>query len=152
MWECFETVSHSVCYAFGRRQSAKRHKILLGPCNPSCSYWQGRRSHGNYLHPQPPLPPTTTHINLAVSQLHLVWSEHVRTFFDSTQSLQSKSEVCAQEFYTAMHIKTPFGNAFHFSSLWSNRSMWGHPNLMPLQMIFMQQCALRHIFLDTQLT
>ena len=44
----------------------------------------------------------------------------MRTFFDSTQSQDSKSEFCAQEFYVAMHIKTPFDNALYLSSLSSH--------------------------------
>ena len=49
------------------------------------------------------IPPTTTHppphkLNLAVSQLPVVRSEHVRTFFHSTQSQQSKSEVLHKNF------------------------------------------------------
>ena len=43
----------------------------------------------------PPPPPTTTHhphkLNLAVSQPPVVRSEHVRTFFHTTQSQQSKN-------------------------------------------------------------
>ena len=61
------------------------------------------------LIPPPPPPPPTHHphkLKLAVSQPPVVQSEHVRTFFHSTQSQQSKSEVCAQEFYAAMRIKT----------------------------------------------
>ena len=59
----------------------------------------------------------------AFSQLPVVRSEHVRTLFDSTQSQESKSEVCAQEFYAAMHIKTLLENALYLSSLVSDRSM-----------------------------
>ena len=44
-----------------------------------------------------PPPPPTTHIN--ISQLPVVLSEHMRTFFDSTQSQESKSEVM-------IHIET----------------------------------------------
>ena len=39
----------------------------------------------------------------------------MRTFFDSTQSQESKSEVCAKEFSAAMHIKTPLANALYLS-------------------------------------
>ena len=54
----------------------------------------------------------------------MVRSEHVRTFFDSTQSQQSKYEVCAQEFYAAMRIKTYLNNALYLSSLLSDLSMF----------------------------
>ena len=64
-----------------------------------------------YYHPTPP------------TQLPVVRSKHVRTCFDTTQSQESKSEVCAQEFYVAMHIKTPLDNALYLSSLWSDLSM-----------------------------
>ena len=70
---------------------------------------------------------TTTHyrpeLNLAFSQLPVVLSEHVRTFFDSSQSQKSKSEVCAQEICVAMHIKTLLENALYLSSLVSDWSM-----------------------------
>ena len=46
----------------------------------------------------------------------MVRSEHVRTFFHSTQSQQSKSEVCAQEFYA--------DDALYLSSLLSDLSMF----------------------------
>ena len=81
----------------------------------------------------------------------MVQSEHVRTFFDSTQSQESKSEVCAKEFCAAMHIKTPLDNALYLSSLWSDLSMLGHflivlnlgnPNLRTK---ITRQRALRHI-------
>ena len=36
--------------------------------------------------------------------LFIVKTENVRTFFNSTQSQESKSEVCTQEFHVAMHI------------------------------------------------
>ena len=42
------------------------------------------------------------------------------------QSQESKPEVCAQEFYVAMHIKTLLDNALYLSSLLSNLSMWGY--------------------------
>ena len=47
------------------------------------------------------LPSTPTHIPpqqlfLAVSQLPVVRSEHVRTIYDSTQSQESKSEVAVR--------------------------------------------------------
>ena len=58
-----------------------------------------------------------------VRTLRTLRTEHVRTFFDSTQSQESKSEVCAQEFYVAMHIKTPFDNTLYLSSLSSNLSI-----------------------------
>ena len=54
----------------------------------------------------------------------MVRSEHVRTFFHSTQSQQSKSEVCAQEFYAAMRIKTYLDNALYLSSLLSDLSIF----------------------------
>ena len=50
-------------------------------------------------------------------------SEHVRTFFDSTQSQESKSEDCIQDFYSAMHIKTLLDNALYLSSLGLDLSM-----------------------------
>ena len=65
----------------------------------------------------------TTFRECSLSQLPGVRLEHVRTFFDSTQSQESKSEVCAQEFCAAMHIKTLLENALSLSSLWSDRSM-----------------------------
>ena len=73
-------------------------------------------------------PPTHHHphkLFFAISQPPVVRFERVRPFFDSTQSQESKSEVCAQEFHAAMHIKTPFDNAPYLSSLGSNLSMWG---------------------------
>ena len=51
----------------------------------------------------------------------MVQSEHMRTLFDSTQSQESKSEVCAQELYVAMHIKTPFVNTLYLISLLSHQ-------------------------------
>ena len=42
-------------------------------------------------------------------------------FFDSAQSQKSKSEVCAHEFYVAMHIRTPFDNTLYLSSLLSHQ-------------------------------
>ena len=71
-------------------------------------------------------PPPTTHINLAVSQLPVVRSEHVRTLFDSTQSQESESEVCVRKFYAATRIKTHLDNTLYLSSLWSDLSKWGH--------------------------
>ena len=43
------------------------------------------------VHPLPPTTPTLT-LLLAVSQLPVVRSEHMRTLFDSTQSQESKYE------------------------------------------------------------
>ena len=54
----------------------------------------------------------------------MVRSEHVRTFIDSTQSQQFKYQVCAQEFYAAMRIKTYLDNALYLSSLLSDLSMF----------------------------
>ena len=54
----------------------------------------------------------------------MVRFQHVRTFFDSTQSEESKYEVCAQEFYAAMRIKTYLDNALYLSSLLSDLSMF----------------------------
>ena len=51
---------------------------------------------------------------------------NVRTFFDSNQSQESKSEVWAQEFCAAMDSKTLLDNAFYLSSLSSNLNMWGY--------------------------
>ena len=48
----------------------------------------------------------------------------MRTFFDSTQSKESKYEVCAQEFYTAKCIKTYLDNALYLSSLLSDLRMF----------------------------
>ena len=59
---------------------------------------------------------------LAVSQLPVVRSEHVRTLFDSTQSQESESEVCARKFYAATRIKTHLDNTLYLSSLWSDLS------------------------------
>ena len=63
---------------------------------------------------------TTTHhplkLYFAVSQLPVVRFEHVRTLFDSTQSQESKSEVCAHEFYAATRIKTHLDNTLYLSS------------------------------------
>ena len=70
-------------------------------------------------------PPPTTHpqqLYLAVSQLPVVRSEHVRTLFDSTQSQESESEVCARKFYAATRIKTHLDNTLYLSSLWSDLS------------------------------
>ena len=50
------------------------------------------------------------------ARIPVVQSEHV-TFFDSTQFQESKSEVCAQEFYMAIDNKTLFDNALYLSSL-----------------------------------
>ena len=71
------------------------------------------------------MPSTPNHHNnftLAVSQLPVVRSEHVRTLFDSTQSQKSNSEVGAHEFYAAMRIKTHLDNTLCLSSLWSDLS------------------------------
>ena len=66
---------------------------------------------------------TKTHfMSFAVSQLPVVQFEHVRTLFDSTQSQESKSEVCAHEFYAATRIKTHLDNTLYLSSLWSDQS------------------------------
>ena len=54
----------------------------------------------------------------------MVRFQHVRTFFDSTQSEESKYEVCAQEFYAAMRIKTYLDNALYLSSLFSDLRMF----------------------------
>ena len=43
-------------------------------------------------------------------------------FLIVTQSQESKSEVCAQEFCEAMHIRTPLDNALYLSSLLSHLS------------------------------
>ena len=40
----------------------------------------------------------------------------MRTFFDSTQSQEYKSEVCAHDFYAAMRIKTQLDNNIQHSS------------------------------------
>ena len=73
-------------------------------------------THHHYHHPQ--------QLFLAVSQLPVVRSEHVRTLFDSsTQSQESKSEVCTQEFCAAMYIKTLLDNALYLSYLWSDLSI-----------------------------
>ena len=68
---------------------------------------------------------TRQQLFLAVSQLPVVRSEHVRTLFDNTQSQESKSEVCAHKFYTAMYIKTHLDNALFLSSMWSDLSCAG---------------------------
>ena len=49
---------------------------------------------------------------------------HMRTLFDSTKSQESKSEVCAHEFYAAMRIKikTHLGSTLYLSFLWSDLS------------------------------
>ena len=65
----------------------------------------------------------TQFMSFAVSQLPVVQFEHVRTFFDSTQSQESKSEVCAKEFCAAMYIKTLLENALYLSLLVSDWSM-----------------------------
>ena len=44
--------------------------------------------------------------------------------WNSTQSQESKYEVCAQEFYAAMRIKTYLDNALYLSSLLSDLSMF----------------------------
>ncbi len=41
----------------------------------------------------------------------------MRTIFDSTQSQESKSEVCSHEFYAAMRIKAHLDNALYLSQL-----------------------------------
>ena len=79
-------------------------------------------SYDLYEHSIPPTHPPRQ-LNLAISQLPVVQSEHMRRFFDSTQSQESKSEVCAQEFCAAMHIKTLLENALYLSSLVSDWSM-----------------------------
>ena len=60
--------------------------------------------------------------NIYLSSLwsNLVLSKHVRTFFDRTQSQESKSEVCTHEFYEAIYIKTQLDNIIHPSSQWSD--------------------------------
>ena len=47
----------------------------------------------------------------------MVRSEHVRTLFDSTQSQESKSQVCAHEFYAATRIKTHLDNTLYLSPM-----------------------------------
>ena len=47
----------------------------------------------------------------------MVRTEHVRTLFDSTQSQESKTQVCAHEFYTALRIKTHLDNTLYLSQL-----------------------------------
>ena len=48
------------------------------------------------------------------------------TLLDSTQSQEFKSDVCAHELYTAMHIKTHLDNTLYLSSLLSDQSKWEH--------------------------
>ena len=43
---------------------------------------------------------------------------------DGTQSHESKSEVCAQEFHAVMHSKTPLDNTLYLSSLLLDLSMF----------------------------
>ena len=57
-----------------------------------------------------------------VDEVDLSQKSSVRTFFDSTQSQESKSEVCAKEFCAAMHIEILLNNALYLSSLWSDLS------------------------------
>ena len=49
----------------------------------------------------------------------------MRTYFDSTYSI-SGIQICTQDFYVAMHMKTPFDNALYLSSLSSNLSIRGY--------------------------
>ena len=74
-------------------------------------------------------PPPTTHpqqLYLAVIQLPVVRSEHVRTLFDSTQSQESKSEVSLHKRMQQCALRPILCPLLFLSSLWSNLSMWGH--------------------------
>ena len=55
-----------------------------------------------------------THLDNTV-YLSSVWSD--QPLFESTQSLESKSEACEHEVYAAMRIKTHLDNTLYHSSL-----------------------------------
>ena len=74
-----------------------------------------------------PITTTTypsTSICLAISQLSVVRSEHIRTFSDSTLSKVFKSEVFEREIYAAMRIKAHLDN--NICLLRSDLSKRGH--------------------------
>ena len=104
---------------------------LSDPPHLSSKWWKLTRltksiCHGNHLYPPSP-PPThhrlsTNHINFTLLFLSspFVRSE-CESIFDSKQSQESKFEVCTQDIYAVVHIKTPFDNALYLSSMNANK-------------------------------
>ena len=79
-------------------------------------------------HPPPPPPPTThpQQLFLAVSQLPVVGSEHVRTLFDSTQSQESKSEVAVRNRTRQCALGPILRHTLYLWCLGSNLDVWDH--------------------------
>ena len=71
---------------------------------------------------QPPTHPLL--LSLVVSQIPDLRSAAYEDIFSIVINLRNKNYFPAtQEFYTAMHIKTPLDNALYLSSFWSDLRM-----------------------------